>query len=227
MLFALVITMSNVTMYAQIGIAPEIGFNDPNWSFSASHENIFGVNAGCIIHYDLNERLFLQTGLFYKTQGCSVSDYDWKIKIRSMQTPIFLNYKYCFNAERGFVIYFGGGAYIEKYIGGTLKQSGITTNLKIGNKAMDSFGHGDNIKEYDYGIILQMGGIHPSGLFDRVWYSISTANNDVFSESLKGSVYYSIGATAGYIFGYNRRHNGDDYNGHYNKHHRIRYKHIR
>ena len=226
-LLVFVVTALYAPVYAQFGIAPEIGFNDPNWSVKGDHENIVGVHAGVLIHYDISERFFLQTGAFYKTYGFNDKDYEWKVKVRSAQVPLCLNYKKCLNAEGGYAFYIGGGGYIDKIVGGTSKESGIVTDLKIGNRPMDAAGKGDNIKEYDYGIILQMGGIHPSGVFDRVWINGSVVDAAVYSQTKQGSLNYTIGATAGFIFGYHRRHNRDDYGGYNPKQRSRRRRNIR
>ena len=133
------IITSIVGANAQFSIAPELGLNMANMTLKEK----IGINPpvtigtamkaglviGAIADLGLNEKLYVQPGVFYLMNGCNIVG-GGTYNINTVEIPVNIVYKS--GQEGGNRFYFGVGPYIGYNISGTVKMSGSTTTLSFG-----------------------------------------------------------------------------------------------
>jgi hypothetical protein len=192
---------------AQVGFATEMGLNRCDMNFRVNG-NLYntdtksGLALGGIVHCAMGNNFFVESGLFYLSNGCMVPGAG-NIKINTIQMPLNIDYISSIAQDHG-IHGFGG---ISPYIAYNMNGTGADgTALKIGSKKGDAYGKGgDDLKALYYGIGVNVGSILPMGLYVRVRYQISLTNLLPGGDD-KNSIYsYSACVTMGYIFNYRSR----------------------
>ena len=194
---------------AQVHFAPEIGWNYSNFDiYSDGNQSATnykeGIVAGGFIQSGFTNRLFLQSGLYFRQNGCVMANGE-SIKYNSIQFQANINGKYEQDYESAFMSYAGFSPYVAYNYSGTIKHDGSSSLLKFGSGKMDSSGNIDKIKAFDYGLGANFGIIHSSGFFVRIWLQCSLNNIDKWFATNYIRP-YSGGASIGYIIGYSKGH---------------------
>jgi Outer membrane protein beta-barrel domain len=198
-----------VSANAQIYFAPEIGINSSFMDIKSRGDILKttykeGIAVGGVAHLGLGDRFYIQSGAFYIRNGCKLPDYDAIIKINTIQVPLYFNLKVNFRHydDEGVIGYLGVNGYLAYNFSGKTSENGKYTSLKIGSAKMDALGNGDDIKPMDYGVGINLGAIHTSGFFSRVWYQVSLTNLDPSADAKNSIRSYATGISVGYMIGY-------------------------
>ncbi len=189
-------------MFAQIANAQVFGIkgglNIANMSFSSSGmsispKSIIGLQVGPVAEFELQENLFLNTGLLYSLKGCKIkmdvygTSYESTETLNYLEVPVYLAYKFVASETSKFFVQ--AGPYLGYALSGKEKMNGETTDITFGDggaKRID-FGLG-------FGLGLEFGRFVPS-----INYQLGLANiNDGTDTKLKNKV---LQISVNYMFG--------------------------
>jgi len=147
---------------AQISIAPEFGLNFASLGILSSGKRLStaysssslktGVGVGATINYDLNNDIYLESGLFYKMTGAKISQGDTNItySVNTIEIPVNAAYKFAKKKDRNY-FFVGIGIYLADNLSGKLNGS-QSRSLNIGSTAGT-----DDFKAIDLGAGLNIG----------------------------------------------------------------------
>jgi Outer membrane protein beta-barrel domain len=218
-LFVLVTTGQYI--YAQVGVAPEIGVGMSTYKFapptipdytSASVTSIFSWKAGLGVDIPFSKHFYFQPGLFISQKGAkttfsyhiSATEYDSvqnDFTVKYMELPVQLVYKTGVQGRGRVVV---GIAAVPSYIfGGKVRfadrraasgsvYSSDDTYVLVGGRELHAF---------DIGVNFCAGYELASGLFFRLFYNTGSNNIAFGNEVIKNRMY---GITAGHVFGKGR-----------------------
>jgi len=178
-----------------IAFGPEIGLNMANMAMTSLTTSFkFGLAAGAVVDFGLSKNFYLQPGLFYLMNGCTVSkgtyNPSYSINLNTIQLPINVLYKLSKPGKSR--IFFGLGPYVAYNISGTTKSGSTTSTITIGDKTNDT-------KPLDFGADVNVGYQFAMGLLIRARYQMGFANLNPNSGSTATTS--AIGVTVGYLFG--------------------------
>ena len=196
-----ILFFTSVSVSAQIGFGPEVGFNLSNYTGKEAGKKIsnspkYGGMFGGILEVELSDHFFLLPGLFDYRNGYakSFAGGTQTYAINTIEAQLNLEYK--FGPPKKVKFFVGAGPYFDLNYDGVVVTSVLpvysTYDLKIGNDAID------NIKNFDIG--LSAFGVYQitRGLFFRARYQLGflnmlpqgNASNSLYNRSFSLSIGY-------------------------------------
>jgi hypothetical protein len=135
---------------------------------SVSPKSIIGFHVGPVAHFQLKDRLYLNTGLLYSLKGAKVEGDEFspteQIKINYLEIPLNLAYKFSLTEKSDFFIQAG------PYLG-----YGLSGTDKFGDESIDLFSAEGRAKRWDYGLGFGAG-VDFGKLVASVNYQLGFAN---------------------------------------------------
>ncbi|MCW3121458.1 MAG: PorT family protein [Flavipsychrobacter sp.] len=180
------------TLVAQLSFAPVIGACLANGHIRLDNEYystaaINGIRVGAEAGYNIHKHLRLQSGVIYNTNGYSLqkgmAGIDRNLRFRTIELPLYLQYKGGKPRHQGFFI--GGGGYLGINASGSYIQTSHTMprNFTIGKDS------GSDIVPVTFGCAMNAGYQSVKHLFVRIGYQLSLT--DLTPKNTSGSSYYS------------------------------------
>jgi hypothetical protein len=193
------------TSFAQISIAPEVGFQmvnqNVNSDSSTSGDFKASYRAGVNLGVDLSKKLTLHVGGFYSAKGTQQDVFGIKAKANYnyIEVPIYLNYSVVkFGGNELFV---GAGPYLAYCIGAKAKIEGSIFGQSIDEEIDMPVGSDENtdaVKPLDLGVNANIGFITKMGIYARAHYSLGLANTVPGGDSDNSIKNTAFGLSVGY-----------------------------
>ncbi len=192
-----------------------------------------GLRAGLVADIGVSDNFSIQPGLQFVMKGArnefsltetNASGREFKTQVQDLlninyiELPINVQYK---TREDGTGFFVGAGPYVGYAFSGkrslqteTSRKGGGLTDSTAKTQSDDPLDFGDNagddIKNLDVGIGLNVGYMLPAGAFVRGYGQYSFSNIYPVAESDYETKNYGFGITLGYMFGGKKGMNGQD-----------------
>lgn len=193
------------TSFAQITIAPEVGFQMVNQNVNSdsltSGDLKASYRAGINLGIGLTKKLTLHVGGFYSAKGTQQDVFGIKAKTsyNYIEVPVYVNYSVVKFA--GNELFVGAGPYLGYCIGAKAKIKGSIFGQSIDEEIDMPVGSDettDAVKPLDFGVNANIGFITKMGIYARAHYGLGLANTLPGGDSDNSIKNTAFGLSVGY-----------------------------